>query len=84
MLDTPTKAQLCSHPILVSVDEIKKSITNITREEVKTQEPPTITFQFTNVQALDKVTKDTSKRVDTIAKDIVDNKATTREQSQIG
>lgn len=56
ILDQSTlQAKLCDNPILVSVDELQKSMTNTTREEVKTQEPPTITPQVTSVQSLDKV-----------------------------
>ena len=70
--------------MLVSVDEIQKTLTNIIGEDVKTQEPPTITLQVTNVQPLDKVTEATSKNANTIEKDIVEIQATTGEQSQTG
>ena len=50
ILDLSTlQAKLWDNPILVSVEEIQKSMTNSTREEVKTQELPTITPQVTNV-----------------------------------
>ena len=50
ILDQSTlQEKLCDNPILVSVDEIHKIVTDTTREEVNTQEPPTITPQFTNV-----------------------------------
>ena len=55
-----------------------------TREEVKTQEPPTITPQVTNVQPLDKTLEVTPTKVDTIKGDKVETQATTETQSQIG
>ena len=78
------QAKLCDNPVLVSVDEIHKSMTNTIREELKTQEPPTITPQVTNVKSLDKVSKVTLEKVDTIGEDKVETQATIETQSQIG
>lgn len=52
------------------------------REEVNTQELPTLIPQITNVQPLDKVAETTSDKVDTAEKDTVETQATTKEQSQ--
>ena len=62
---------------MASVDEIQKIVIENTREEVNTQEPPTITPQVTNVQPLDKIPEATSEKVDTVEKDTVETQATT-------
>lgn len=54
-------------------------MTNTTREEVNTQEPPTITPQVTNVKPLDKVPKATLEKVDIVEANIVETQATTEE-----
>ena len=61
-----------------------KTVIDTTREEVKTQEPPTITPQVTNVQPLDKIPKIKLIKVDTVEGDKVETQATTDTQSQIG
>ena len=59
-------------------------MTNTTREEVNTQEPPTITPQVANVQSLDKMLEVASEKVDTVGEDKVETQGTTEGQSQIG
>lgn len=51
ILDQSTlQTKLCDNPVLISVDEIKKSESMTAGEEVKTQETITITPQVTSVQ----------------------------------
>ena len=71
--------KLCDNPILVSVDELQKIMTNTKREDVNTQEPPTITHQVTCVQPLDKVPKATLEKVDIVEVDTLETLATTEE-----
>ena len=59
-------------------------MTDTTREEVNTQEPPTMPPQVTHVQPLDNTLEATLVKVVTIKKNIVETQNTTKEQSQIG
>ena len=58
-------------------------MTNITREEVKTEEPPTITPQVTNVKSSNKVPKVKPEKVDIIREYKVETQSTTKIHSQI-
>ena len=44
--------RLCEHLVLVSMDELKKEIANITREKKNTQEPPIAILIATSAQPL--------------------------------
>ena len=68
----------------MGVDEIQKIVTDTTREQVNTQEPPTITPQVTNVQSSDEILEATSNKVDTVGKDTMEIQGTTKAQSKIG
>ena len=43
------EAKLCGNPILVSMEELQKVVTEVTREKVNPQEPPSIIPLVTNV-----------------------------------
>ena len=68
----------------MSIDEIQKSVTDTTMEEVNTQKPPTITPQVTSVQPLDKVQEVTPTKVDTIGEDKLETQDTIKTLSQSG
>ena len=66
---------------MISVDELQKSMTNIAREMVNPQEPHSIIPLVINVQPLIQIPKDTSTKVDTIAKINTDKKNILEEQA---
>ena len=75
------QAKLCDNPILISVDELQNSMTDVARKKVNPQEPPPIIPLVINVQNLIQIPKDTSTKVDTIAKIDTDEKKTIEEQA---
>ena len=76
ILDQSTlQAKLCDNPVLVSVDELQKVVTDVTRDRVNPQEPPSIIPLITNVQTSAQTIVDTYTKVDTSVKvDIVEKK----------
>ena len=76
ILDQSTlQAQLCGNPILVSIDELQKVVTDVARDKVNPQEPPSIIPLVTQVQFLTQTIVDTSTKVDTSIKiDTVEQK----------
>lgn len=84
-LDESTlQAKLCGNSILVSVDELQKIVTNVTREKVNPQEPPSIIPLVTNLQLLGQILEATSIKVDTIKKKIAKENDTTIGHKEIG
>ena len=66
ILDQSTlQANLCDNPILVSVEELQKAVTKVTREKVKTQEPTYVIPSATSVKTLTQTIVDTFTKVDT-------------------
>ena len=80
ILDQSTlQAKLCDNPILVSIDELQKLVTDTEREKVNPQEPPSIIPQVTTIQPLVKEDEATLDKVDTVEKSIVETQATIEE-----
>ena len=68
-LDQSTlQEKLCNNPILVSVDELEKVVTDLTRDQVNTQEPPSVISTATSGQHTVQTSIDTSAKVDTTIK----------------
>ena len=63
---TTLQSQLCTNPILVSVEELQKVVAEITNEKVNTQEPPSQPPTATSDQPKEQVAQDTFAKVDTI------------------
>ena len=63
---TTVQAQLCTNPVLVSVEEWKKAIDKITRDKVNSQEPTSHIQTTTSGQPQDQAVQDTPARVDSI------------------
>ena len=72
------------------MDELQKLVTNVAREKVNPQGPPSIIPPVINVQSLVKILEDTSNKVDTISKidtvekSIVETHVATVEQQETG
>ena len=67
------QAKLCANPILINVEELQKVVTEVTRDKVNTQEPPSTIPLVTGDQPFTQTTIDTSIKVDTSVKvDIVE------------
>ena len=62
------QAKLCNNPILVSVEELQKAVTEVTRDKVNPQEPPSTIPSVTHVKSLIQPLVDTSTKVDTLVK----------------
>ena len=56
---TTLQAQLCTNLVLVSVEELKKAVANITREKVNPQEPPSHIPIATSGQPKEQAIQDT-------------------------
>ena len=48
------QSQLCTNPILVSVEELQNAVVKINKEKVNTQEPPSQTPLATSEQPKEK------------------------------
>ena len=60
------QAKLCNNHVLISVDKLQKSMTDVARGKVNPQEPPSIIPLVTNIQPLIQMLEATSIKVDTI------------------
>ena len=81
ILDQSTlQTKLCENLVLVSIDELQKSMTNIEREKVNPQEPPSIIPQVTTIHPLVKEFEVTIDRFDTTKKNTMETQATTETQ----
>ena len=69
---------------MVSVEELQKVVTDITREKVNPKEKPSIIPSITNVQPLVQTKVDTSTEVDTSVKIDTVEKKTEEEDTTIG
>jgi hypothetical protein len=58
------QSQLCTNPILVSVDELQKAVAEITKDKVNPKEPPSQNPTATSDQPKEKSPQDTSTKVD--------------------
>ena len=58
------QSQLCTNPILVSVEELKKVVAKITKEKVNTKEPPSQNSIATSGQPQEKQAQDVIAKVD--------------------
>ena len=54
---------------MVCIDELQTDVTEVTREKVKTKEPPSIIPLVTSAQLLIQTIVDTSTKFDTCVKD---------------
>ena len=61
---TSLQSELCTNPVLVSVDELQKAIAEITKTRVNTQEPPSQVA--TAEQPTEQAAKETSAKVVTV------------------
>ena len=59
------QSKLCNNPILVSVEELQKTVTKVTRDKVNPQEPSSVIPSITQVQLPIQKIVDTSTKVDT-------------------
>ena len=65
---TTLQVQLCTNPILVSVEELQKVVPEITMDKVNPQEPPSEIPLATSGQPMEKTIVDTSKKANYVVK----------------
>ena len=61
---TSLQEQLCVNPILVSVEELKKAIANITKEKLNLEEPPSHTQISTSQKSQEQAVSDIIAKFD--------------------
>ena len=61
---TTLQSEMCTSPILVSVEELQRVVAKITKEKVNPQEPPSQILAAISAQPTKKVDKDTTTKVD--------------------
>ena len=67
---------------MVSVEELQKVVTEVTRDKVNPQEPPSFIPSVTQVQTLTQTIVDTSTKVDISIKiDTIEQKQTVEEET---
>ena len=79
---TTLQDQLCTNPVLVSVEELQKVVADITRDKVNPQEPPSHIPTNISGQPMEQIVVDTSANVDCTNKITTTVKETVKDQTR--